>query len=82
AECVPTFNTRPEEVVGIIAGGQEAMMVAVEGAEDNIEQGAQDLKDIHLNDKDIVIGISASGRTPYVKGALNFANDIQADTVA
>ena len=66
---VPTFNTRPEEVVGIIAGGQEAMMVAVEGAEDNIEQGAQDLKDIHLNDKDIVIGISASGRTPYVKGA-------------
>lgn len=82
AECVPTFNTRPEEVVGIIAGGQEAMMVAVEGAEDNIEQGAQDLKNIHLNDKDIVIGISASGRTPYVKGALNFANDIQADTVA
>ncbi|RIM34654.1 N-acetylmuramic acid 6-phosphate etherase [Staphylococcus caprae] len=82
AECVPTFNTRPEEVVGIIAGGQEAMMVAVEGAEDNIEQGAQDLKNIHLNDKDIVIGISESGRTPYVKGALNFANDIQADTVA
>lgn len=82
AECVPTFNTRPEEVVGIIAGGQKAMTVAVEGAEDDYEQGAQDLKDIQLNDNDIVIGISASGRTPYVKGALTYANDINADTVA
>lgn len=82
AECVPTFNTRPEEVVGIIAGGQKAMTVAVEGAEDDSEQGAQDLKDIQLNDNDIVIGISASGRTPYVKGALTYANDIHADTVA
>lgn len=82
AECVPTFNTRPEEVVGIIAGGQKAMTVAVEGAEDDYDQGAQDLKDIQLNDNDIVIGIAASGRTPYVKGALTYANDINADTVA
>ena len=58
------------------------MTVAVEGAEDDSEQGAQDLKDIQLNDNDIVIGISASGRTPYVKGALTYANDIHADTVA
>lgn len=82
AECVPTFNTHPDEVVGIIAGGSKAMTLAVEGAEDDIDQGAQDLKDVQLNDKDIVIGISASGRTPYVKGALTYANEIQADTVA
>ncbi len=66
AECVPTFNTSPDEVIGIIAGGSKAMTEAVEGAEDNEEQGKADLKAIQLSKDDIVIGISASGRTPYV----------------
>ncbi|WP_285491218.1 N-acetylmuramic acid 6-phosphate etherase [Staphylococcus haemolyticus] len=82
AECVPTFNTHPNEVIGLIAGGQQAMTEAIEGAEDNYEMGMTDLKAIHLNEKDIVIGISASGRTPYVKGALIYANEISALTVA
>ena len=82
AECVPTFNTSPDEVIGIIAGGQQAMTTAIEGAEDDSKQGAKDLKEIHLNHKDIVIGISASGCTPYVKGALHYANQVDADTVA
>lgn len=82
AECVPTFNTHPNEVIGLIAGGQQAMTEAIEGAEDNYEMGMTDLKAIHLNDKDVVIGISASGRTPYVKGALIYANEISALTVA
>ena len=58
------------------------MTVAIEGAEDDAEQGAQDLKNIHLQSKDIVVGISASGRTPYVKGALDYANKMNAETVA
>ncbi|PTK56983.1 N-acetylmuramic acid 6-phosphate etherase [Staphylococcus haemolyticus] len=82
AECVPTFNTHPNEVIGLIAGGQQAMTEAIEGAEDNYEMGMTDLKAIHLNEKDVVIGISASGRTPYVKGALIYANEISALTVA
>ena len=82
AECVPTFNTHPNEVIGLIAGGQQAMTEAIEGAEDNYEMGMTDLKAIHLNEKDVVIGISASGRTPYVKGALIYSNEISALTVA
>ncbi len=82
AECVPTFNVSPNDIIGIIAGGQKAMTVAIEGAEDDAEQGAQDLKNIHLQSKDIVVGISASGRTPYVKGALVYANKMNAETVA
>ena len=58
------------------------MTEAIEGAEDNYEMGMTDLKAIHLNEKDVVIGISASGRTPYVKGALTYANEISALTVA
>lgn len=82
AECVPTFNTSPDEVIGIIAGGSKAMTEAVEGAEDNEEQGKDDLKAIQLSKKDIVIGISASGRTPYVKAALAFANEVGAVSVS
>lgn len=82
AECVPTFNTSPDEVIGIIAGGSKAMTEAVEGAEDNEEQGKDDLKAIQLSKKDIVIGISASGRTPYVKAALAFANEVDAVSVS
>lgn len=82
AECVPTFGTPPEMVQGIIAGGMAAMTVAVEGAEDSPLLGKEDLQKIHLTDKDIVIGIAASGRTPYVIGALNYAKEIGAVTGA
>lgn len=80
AECVPTFGVEPEMVQGLIAGGQEAMTIAVEGAEDSKEFGKQDLMGIHLTDKDIVIGIAASGRTPYVIGGLEYASAIGAAT--
>ena len=80
AECVPTFGVEPEMVVGLIAGGEQAMTVAVEGAEDDIELGAQDLKDLKLTENDMVIGIAASGRTPYVIGGLDYARSIGAST--
>lgn len=80
AECVPTFGVEPEMVVGLIAGGEQAMTVAVEGAEDDAELGAQDLKDLHLTENDMVIGIAASGRTPYVIGGLDYARSIGAAT--
>lgn len=80
AECVPTFGVEPEMVQGLIAGGAEAMTIAVEGAEDSKEFGKQDLIDIQLTSKDIVIGIAASGRTPYVIGALEYATSVGAAT--
>lgn len=82
AECVPTFGTPPEMVQGLIAGGMTAMTVAVEGAEDSVEFGRADLEAINLTEKDIVIGIAASGRTPYVIGALNYAKEVGATTGA
>lgn len=81
-ECPPTFGTSPEEVVGLIAGGDNAFIKAVEGAEDNEELGKQDLLDIKLTAKDIVVGIAASGRTPYVIGGLEYANSIGTPTIA
>ncbi|KXY25953.1 N-acetylmuramic acid 6-phosphate etherase [Bacillus cereus] len=81
-ECPPTFGTEPEEVVGLIAGGEKAFIKAVEGAEDSKELGIQDLKDIHLINADVVVGIAASGRTPYVIGGLEYANSIGAQTIA
>lgn len=80
AECVPTFNTSPELVQGIIAGGEKALTIAVEGAEDSEELARQDLINKELTDKDVVIGIAASGRTPYVIGGLQYANEIGAVT--
>ncbi|MDU5337122.1 N-acetylmuramic acid 6-phosphate etherase [Enterococcus sp.] len=80
AECVPTFGVEAEMVVGLIAGGEQAMTVAVEGAEDNAELGAQDLVDLKLTENDMVIGIAASGRTPYVIGGLDYARSIGAST--
>jgi len=74
-ECPPTFNTEPELVIGLIAGGPKGLVRAVEGAEDSIEMGRQDLQDIALGHLDVVVGIAASGRTPYVKGALDYARD-------
>lgn len=80
AECVPTFGTDPEMVQGIIAGGNSAMTVAVEGAEDSKELAMEDLKHIKLTENDTVIGIAASGRTPYVIGGLEYAKSVNATT--
>ncbi|MCK6207481.1 N-acetylmuramic acid 6-phosphate etherase [Bacillus infantis] len=81
-ECPPTFSTDPETVQGIMAGGRDAFVKAVEGAEDKPEWGERDLKEIGLTQDDTVIGIAASGRTPYVAGALKYARGIGARTVA
>ncbi len=81
SECPPTFSADPEQVIGLIAGGREALQRAVEGAEDSPEQGAGDLRDINLTQRDVVVGIAASGHTPYVIGALNFAKQAGAGTV-
>ncbi|MGC0912150.1 N-acetylmuramic acid 6-phosphate etherase [Pantoea sp. XAF26B01_ASV70] len=82
SECPPTFGTPREQVVGLIAGGHTAILQAVENAEDNREQGAQDLKDIRFSRHDVLVGIAASGRTPYVLGALAYANELGATTVS
>ncbi|MGW3723845.1 N-acetylmuramic acid 6-phosphate etherase [Streptomyces sp. NPDC000851] len=73
SECPPTFNTAPEQVVGLIAGGPAAMVTSVEGAEDSAELARQDLDALHLTPDDTVVGISASGRTPYAIGAVEHA---------
>lgn len=82
SECPPTFGTSPEQVIGLIAGGHRAILQAVENAEDNEEQGAKDLQDIHFTAQDILVGIAASGRTPYVLGALAWAKQCGAVTIA
>lgn len=81
-ECPPTFGTEPEEVVGLIAGGPEAFIAAVEGAEDSENAGVEDLEKIKVGPDDIVVGLAASGRTPYVMGALRHARASGAATVA
>ncbi|AOP50311.1 N-acetylmuramic acid 6-phosphate etherase [Streptomyces lydicus] len=73
SECPPTFNTDPSQVVGLIAGGPSALVKAVEGAEDSREFAAEDLSAIGLTERDTVVGISASGRTPYAIGAVEHA---------
>lgn len=82
SECPPTFGVSYDCVVGIIAGGKEAFIKAVEGAEDNPDLGRDDLIGIHLTSKDTVIGIAASGRTPYVLGAMAYAKETGCRTVA
>ncbi|MFC4033584.1 N-acetylmuramic acid 6-phosphate etherase [Streptomyces polygonati] len=82
SECPPTFNTTPgREVVGLIAGGPEAMVISVEGAEDSREFAAADLKALDLTPEDSVVGVSASGRTPYALGAVEYARSVGALTV-
>jgi len=81
-ECPPTFITNPDQVQGLMAGGEKAFVKAVEGAEDKEELGAADLQKIYLNERDTVIGSAASGRTPYVIGALRYAKSVKAKTVA
>lgn len=82
AECPPTFGVSPDLIVGLIAGGESAFLKAVEGAEDSRELGAKDLKDHGLKSCDLVIGIAASGRTPYVLGGLDYAKQTGCRTVA
>jgi N-acetylmuramic acid 6-phosphate etherase len=81
SECPPTFSTQPSMVVGVIAGGSKALTTAVEGAEDNLQQGALDLRSHDFNSKDVLVGIATSGRTPYVIGALDFASSLGAKTI-
>ncbi len=81
SECPPTYGTPHEQVIGLIAGGHQAIFRAVENAEDKPELGEQDLKNIDFNQKDILVGIAASGRTPYVLGAMKYARSLGA-TVA
>lgn len=81
SECPPTFNTDPADVIGLIAGGPSAMVAAVEGAEDSRELAAEDLTALGIGPDDTVVGISASGRTPYAIGAVEFARSRGALTV-
>lgn len=81
-ECPPTFGTAPEQVVGLIAGGERAFVKAVEGAEDSADLAATELDGIGLSSRDVVVGIAASGRTPYVIGGLDHARAAGAPTVS
>ncbi|EKN4747576.1 N-acetylmuramic acid 6-phosphate etherase [Yersinia enterocolitica] len=82
SECPPTYGTPREMVVGLIAGGNTAILQAVENAEDSREMGEQDLRDLHFNVRDVLVGIAASGRTPYVLGAMAYARSVGAGVVA
>lgn len=82
SECPPTYGTPSDQVIGLIAGGKTAILQAVENAEDNREQGADDLRTINLQAQDILLGIAASGRTPYVLGAMHYASSIGAKVAA
>jgi N-acetylmuramic acid 6-phosphate etherase len=82
AECPPTFGTAPDRVIALLAGGADAASSAVEGAEDDAEAGARDVRGAEVSSRDVVVGISASGRTPYVLAALEAARDAGAPTVA
>lgn len=81
-ECPPTFGTDPREVVGLIAGGDGAFLLAVEGAEDDPTRAESDLRALDLTGADVVVGLAASGRTPYVIGGLTYARAWGAATVA
>jgi len=81
AECPPTFGTTPEQVQGFIAGGKEAMYVAQEGAEDSVNEGRKEIKRLKVSDKDVVVGLAASGRTPYVHGVVQEAKERGAITI-
>ncbi|MDE4001647.1 N-acetylmuramic acid 6-phosphate etherase [Glaesserella parasuis] len=82
SECPPTFGVSPEMIKGIIAGGERALRHPIEGAEDNKEAGKQDLQAVEFSQKDVLDGIAASGRTPYVLGALAYAKQLGATTVS
>ena len=82
AECPPTYGIDDSIVLGLIAGGESAFLKAVEGAEDSYDLAIEDLSSVNLNKNDTVIGLAASGRTPYVIGGLKYAKDLGAHTVA
>ncbi|EST54780.1 N-acetylmuramic acid-6-phosphate etherase [Brevibacillus panacihumi W25] len=82
SECPPTFGTPPGMVQGVIAGGPAALVEAIEGAEDSMELGREDVQRIGVTSQDVVVGIAASGRTPYVIGVLEEARHRQAKTIA
>ncbi|HIF9336982.1 TPA: N-acetylmuramic acid 6-phosphate etherase [Photobacterium damselae] len=82
SECPPTYGSNPDQVVGLIAGGHKAILKAVENAEDNRELAKQDLQNLGLTENDVVVGIAASGRTPYVIGGMKYAHSIGAQVVA
>lgn len=81
-ELVPTYGIKPERAMGLTAGGKNAMYLAVEGAEDSPELAQKDLKDLNLKQNDVVLGLAASGRTPYVIGGLDYANKVGALTIS
>ena len=81
-ECPPTYSTEPEMVQALMAGGYPAIFKAVEGAEDSKELGVEDMKGIHFSAADVLVGIAASGRTPYVLGCMEYAKQLGAPTVA
>ena len=82
SECIPTFSLEEGLVIGIIAGGDTALRTGIEGAEDIPEGAIEDLKKMNLSKKDSLVGIAASGRTPYVIGALKYAKEIGAGSIA
>ena len=82
SECPPTFGVSPEMVKGIIAGGERALRHPIEGAEDSKAQAVVDLQTFHFSSKDVLVGIAASGRTPYVIGALEYAKSLGSVTVS
>lgn len=82
SECPPTFGVPEDMVVGLIAGGDDALVRSAEGAEDEPKQGVKALQDINLTADDVVVGIAVSGRTPYVIGGLTYAKQVGATTVA
>ena len=81
SECPPTFQTEPEQVVGVIAGGEAALRRSIEGAEDVEQDGADALRRLDVNDRDTVVGIASSGRTPYVLGAVQYAREVGAAAI-
>lgn len=82
SECPPTYGTPREQVVGLIAGGHRAILQAVENAEDSLTLGVDDLKSLNFNANDVLVGIAASGRTPYVIAAMEYAKSLHATTVS
>jgi N-acetylmuramic acid 6-phosphate etherase len=80
AECPPTFGTLPEMVVGVIAGGPPALVRSVEGAEDDVEAASREMDQLQVGSHDVVVGIAASGTTPFVQAALTRAHDLGAKT--
>lgn len=81
SECPPTFSTNPDLVQGIIAGGDKALRNSIEGAEDKPENGAYTVREFNMSSNDVIIGIAASGRTPFVLGALKEAYSLNAKTI-